>query len=177
MILPLLVAKVQRGLIAMMAVGHVQPRRAEDLRKLVKSPRAADRPDGVPITVFTRDRQARWLGHGWRDDRTNRRRWVLIEREDRAQVRHDRAREREPVRLGPRVRLLVGQDATAKWFQFDNPQDAPPHACLTADRVDELMAVDVEAGTRLPAQDAVRQPLLKEAGGPSVLVVLRRIGR
>src|SRR5260370_23740 len=71
MVEPLLVAKVQRGLIAMMAVGNVQARDAKDLSQFVEPLRAADRPDGVLIAVFARDRQARRLGHRGRDDRTN----------------------------------------------------------------------------------------------------------
>src|ERR1700680_3198723 len=57
-VLPLLVSKVQRGLIPMMAVGNVKPRGAEDLGKVVELLRAAYRPEGVLIAVFARDRQA-----------------------------------------------------------------------------------------------------------------------
>src|ERR1700686_2210993 len=129
------------------------------------------------VAVFALDRQARWFRHRRRDDRTDRRRWILVEREDRTQVGDDGARQRQPVRFGTRMRLLMRQNAAAKWFQLDDPQEALPDAVMAADRVDELVTVDIEAGTGLPAQDAVRQPLLEEAGGPSVLVVLWGVGR
>ena len=177
MIVALLVPEVQRGLIPMMAVGNVEPRRAVDLGKVVEPLRGGDRPDGVVIAVFACDRQARWLGQRGGDDRTDQRRWILVEREDRTQVGDHRPGERQPVRLGARVGLLVRQNAAAKWLQLDDPQEPTPDAFVAADRVNELVAVDVKAGTRFPAQDAIRQPLLEEAGGPRVLVVFLGVGR
>ena len=90
---PLLVAEIQRGLIPMMPVGNVQPRCAEERRKLVKALRPGDRPDRVLIAVLACDGQAGRLLNCRCDDWRKCRLWILIEREDRAQVGPDRARE------------------------------------------------------------------------------------
>ena len=73
------------------------------------------------------------------------------------------------------MRLLVGQDRAAKGFEFDDTHDPQPRARLPADRIDELVAVDVETRARLTTQDPVGQPLAEEGRRARVLVVLGRI--
>src|SRR5436853_51615 len=108
-------------------------------------------------------------GIGGVDVRANVRWGILAEREDWAKVGHDRARERQPVRLGARVRLLVRKDAPSKRFELDHPEDPLPLPLPAIGGVDKSVTVDMETGTRFPVQDAVREPLSEEGGRPRVL--------
>src|SRR6202165_63586 len=73
--------------------------------------------------------------------------------------------------------LLVGQDPAAKRFELDDAHDTEPRARVAADRIDELVSVDVETRACLTPKDPLRKPLTEESRCARVFVVLRRVRR
>src|SRR5205807_9402962 len=68
-------------------------------------------------------------------------------------------------------------DPVAKGLEFDDAHDAEPRARLVAERIDELVAIDVQTRPYLTPEDAIRQPIAEEGRRARVLVVLRGVGR